>query len=171
MRFITFIHLFTRVPDTMLVLQIKISQGFLVISKSTARFLINNLVDWALRTTVYEGLIKLRSFLLNVPRRWGWSFSSWGERNKQGSHSVLPISACWLTGALCRRENKVQVMILPQFCCCGTPLQSHHTLPKQEGTVITVITVVIRSAQVESKCITLRSWQGSPWAMPDLLAY
>lgn len=107
-RFITFIHLFTHVPGTMLVLQIKTSQGFLVICESTARFPINNLVDRALRTILYEGLIKLHSFLLNVPRRWGWSFSLWGERNKQGplgSHSVPPTRACWLTGALWKKRE------------------------------------------------------------------
>ena len=58
-RFIAFIHLFNHVPGTRLVLQMQTSQDFLVISKSTARFPINHLVDRALRTTVYEGPIKL----------------------------------------------------------------------------------------------------------------
>lgn len=52
--FHSFIHLCAR-----LVLQMNIFQGFLVISKSTARFPINNLVDWELRTALYKRLIKL----------------------------------------------------------------------------------------------------------------
>lgn len=95
----------------------------------SARFPIDNLVDRELRATWYEGLIKLHSFLLDVPGKWGWAFPLWGETARPAMASHYTVYLLLLTdGALCEMGSRVKAWhyhplpwpgTLPQISTCS----------------------------------------------------